>query len=140
MMKNSKVLAYIDKIANIFEVAIGVFLLIVIAVMFAEIIISTVGFDVVLIGSPFQTILSASFSLVIGVEFIKMLYKHTPESVIDVLLFATARQTVIYYEGTADLLLGVAAIAGLFAAKRFLINRLNGKVIDEKNDKDEHGN
>jgi hypothetical protein len=121
-MKNSKVFYIVDKVANSFELVIAFFLLVVIAVKFVEIILGSFTDPVVFIDDDFKTILSTAFTLVIGVEFIKMLYKHTPESVIDVLLFAIARQTVIYYEGTVDLLIGVAALAGLFAAKKFLID------------------
>ena len=38
--------------------------------------------------SAFNTFLGHVFNLVIGVEFIKMLSKHTPGSAIEVLLFA----------------------------------------------------
>jgi hypothetical protein len=120
-MKPNKVIFYVDKVANAFEIVIGIFLLAMVAVKFAEVVMGTAGHEYTVIDYDFKEILSMSFNLVIGVEFIKMLYKHTPESVIDVLLFAVSRQTVIYYEGTYDLLIGVAAIAGLFAAKRFLI-------------------
>ena len=40
----------------------------------------------------FNNYLSIAFNFVIGIEFIKMLCKHTPETVIEVLLFAIARQ------------------------------------------------
>lgn len=39
----------------------------------------------------FQAVLEQAFNLVIGIEFIKMLAKHTPGSAIEVLLFAMAR-------------------------------------------------
>jgi phosphate starvation-inducible membrane PsiE len=50
-----------------------------------------------------------------------MLCKHTPETVIDVLLFAIARQIVVYHDAPIDMLIGVVAIVGLFAAKKYLI-------------------
>jgi hypothetical protein len=61
-----------------------------------------------------------------------MLIKHTPESVIDVLLFAIARQMVVYQERTLDLLIGVAAIVGLFLTKKYLSD-----TNDIKNRKEE---
>ena len=83
----------------------------------------------VILNMEFEQILSVAFALVIGVEFTKMLFKHTPETIIDVLLFAIARQTVIYHANMTDMLVGVAAIAGLFAAKKFLIG-----IIEKKSD------
>lgn len=75
----------------------------------------------------FNGILSIILTLVIGVEFTKMLCKHTPEAVIDVLLFAIARQMVVYQDSVLDLLIGMASIVGLFAAKKFLLDKFDKK-------------
>ena len=45
-----------------------------------------------------ETILDRAMILAIGVEFIKMLCRHTPETVIEVLVFAIARQMVIIHK------------------------------------------
>ena len=112
-----------ENITYIFEVVIAFSLLLIIAIKLIEIYSATIGYDVVILKMEFERILSAVLTLVIGVEFIKMLCKHTPETVIDVLLFAIARQMVIYQEKILDLLLGMIAIVGLFAAKKFLIDK-----------------
>lgn len=70
--------------------------------------------------SSFETFLSHALALVIGIEFIKMLIKHTPGSVIEVLLFAVARQLIVYHTTMLELLLGIAAVAGLFAIRKYL--------------------
>ncbi|MCL2638144.1 MAG: transporter [Oscillospiraceae bacterium] len=114
-------LKHLEKTAKAFEIVIALLLLIVIAIKLVEAVFELTGADLVLISADFERILSMAFTLVIGVEFVKMLFKLTPETVIDVLLFAIARQTVIYHERTIDLLIGVIAIAGLFAAKKYLI-------------------
>jgi hypothetical protein len=133
--KTKKILDYIDKIANAFEIVIALLLLIIIAIKFIELFFEMTEHDIVILNMDFDSILSMTFTLVIGVEFTKMLYKHTPETVIDVLLFATARQTVIYHKDMTDMLIGVLAIAGLFAAKRFLIdNGNNGNNNEDKKD------
>jgi nitroreductase len=41
--------------------------------------------------------------------------------------FAIARQMVLYHEGTIHMMVGVLAIAGLYAAKKYLIGRNNDK-------------
>ena len=110
-----------EKITYIFEMIIAFVLLAVIAIKIVEVSSAMIGFRIVIITMEFERILSMVLTLVIGVEFIKMLCKHTPEAVIDVLLFAIARQMVIYHEKTLDLLIGALAIAGLFAAKKFLL-------------------
>ena len=68
----------------------------------------------------FNEFLSSALTLVVGVEFIKMLCKHTPDTVIEVLLFAIARQMVVEHLGPVDTLIGTCSIAILFAIRRFL--------------------
>ncbi|WP_058485878.1 transporter associated domain-containing protein [Defluviitalea phaphyphila] len=67
-----------------------------------------------------EDFLSQALQLIIGVEFVKMLAKHTPGSAVDVLLFAVARKLITSHGGMLDLLLGVLAIAILFAIKKYL--------------------
>ena len=59
--------------------------------------------------------------LAIGLEFVKMLCKHTPSTVIDVLLFAIARQMIVEHTSTLENLIGIAALAGLFATRKYLL-------------------
>jgi len=120
-----------EKITYFFEVLIAFALLAVIAIKIIEVSSEMIGFEIVIIVMDFERILSTVLTLVIGVEFIKMLCKHTPETVIDVLLFAIARYIVIYHDNTLDLLIGVLAIAGLFAAKKFLVDAASRKKIIE---------
>ena len=122
-MKSSKVIIYLDKITNVFEIIIAILLLVVIAIKLFDKIFEISGVQIQIISMEFERILSVSLTLVIGAEFVKMLYKHTPDTVIDVLLFAIARQMVLYHENTIHLVGGVVAIAGLFATKRFLIEK-----------------
>ena len=112
---------FLDKITYSVEIAIAFLLLVVVLIRFIEIIFELTGINIIFLAMDFQRVLSIMLTLVICVEFIKMLYKHTPETVIDVLLFAIARQIVIYHERTVEMLIGVIAIIGLFAAKKFLL-------------------
>ena len=128
MDKVKKWLVYLERGAKGFEIVIALALLVIVAVKVIEVVCELAGFQVVFLEMEFDRILSVTLNLVIGVEFTKMLIKHTPESVVDVLLFAIARQMVVYHERTLDLLIGVLAIAGLFAIKKFLlgVGFLNG--------------
>lgn len=69
----------------------------------------------------FTEFLSNALSLVVGVEFIKMLCRHSVQNVVEVLLFATARQMVVEHLETWQTLIGVAAIAILFAIRKYLM-------------------
>lgn len=65
-----------------------------------------------------QTFLGHTLTLVIGLELVIMLVKHTPSSVIEVLLYAIARKMIIESKTMLDILLGIMAIAGLFAINK----------------------
>ena len=69
-------------------------------------------------------ILGQILMLVIGVELVAMLSLHRPLAVIEVLLYAIARKLLLIPKTSSmlDLVLGVVAIAGIFAIKKFLIN------------------
>lgn len=68
----------------------------------------------------YDDLLTVCFNLIIGVEMIRMLYLHTPMTVFEVLLFAIARQVIIDHTSSVTSLLGVIAIAILFATRKFL--------------------
>lgn len=68
----------------------------------------------------YDDLLTTCFNLIIGVEMIRMLYLHTPMTVFEVLLFAIARQIIIDHTSPINSLIGVIAIAILFATRKFL--------------------
>ena len=68
-------------------------------------------------------ILDKAITLAIGAELIKMLCKHTPETIIEVLAFALARQLIVGHTAPWENLITVFAIAILFVVRRFLLNR-----------------
>lgn len=111
----------LSNLANYFEIAFALVILVIIVLRGIEIIALLFGAEIVILQMSFERILSMALTLIIGVEFTKMLIKHTPESVIDVLLFAIARQAVLYNDKTTDMLYGIVAIGGLFAIKKFLV-------------------
>ena len=65
--------------------------------------------------------LEESLNFVIGIEFIKMLVKHSTNNVIEVLLFAIARHIVVCNRSSIDPLLLIIAVAILFAMRKFLL-------------------
>ena len=70
--------------------------------------------------NDFSAFLGHAFNLIIGVEFIKMLAKHTPGSAIEVLLFAIARQMVVEHTTPFENMIGIFTIAMIFAIRKFL--------------------
>ena len=66
-----------------------------------------------------RTFLERALDIVIGIEFIKMLAKHSPGSSLEVLLYAIARHMVIGHESAFENLLSVGAIALIFIVRKF---------------------
>lgn len=70
--------------------------------------------------STLNGIIEETMTIAIGVELIKMLCKHTISTVIEVLLFAIARQIIIAHASIIDSFIGVVCIAILFGIRKFL--------------------
>lgn len=113
---------YIIKWVLILEVALATFIV-------AGVIIGSVDlvryFGIIYTTPPLETFsllktfLGHALLLVIGLELVVMLVKHTPASAIEVLLFATARKMIIEAESMVDILLGIISIGALFAINKF---------------------
>ena len=63
--------------------------------------------------------LERALDIVIGIEFIKMLAKHSPGSSLEVLLYAIARHLVVGHDSAIENLLSVGAIALIFIVRKF---------------------
>ena len=64
--------------------------------------------------------LNDALGLVVGIEFVKMLIKHTPEAVVEVLLFAIAREMIVFHTSLLETLIGVFAVGVIFVIRKFL--------------------
>lgn len=62
-------------------------------------------------------------SIVIGLEFVKLLMHLTPANILEVLTMAIARGIIVDHGSAVDNLLSIACIIGMFAARRYLIPR-----------------
>ena len=62
-------------------------------------------------------------TIVVGLEFVRMLIDMTPGNTLEVLIMATARHIIMNHEDKWTLLVGIICIAILFATRRFLIPR-----------------
>ena len=115
------VTAYLEHLMDIFEIGIAII------VAFGFIIsVYPLVRELPLLGSmsqgtvSYRHFLESALDLVIGIEFIKMLIKHTPGSVVEVLLFALSRHMVLEGGNAMENLLTVCAIALIFVIRKFL--------------------
>ncbi len=68
-----------------------------------------------------NTYLHNILTLVVGLEFVRMLLDMTPANTLEVLIVAIARQVILSHENPWSNVASVLCIAGLFAIRRFLI-------------------
>ena len=71
------------------------------------------------IGSYLHNVLT----IVVGLEFVRMLIDTTPASILEVLTVAITRHVILNHSDPWSNAICVACIAGLFAIRRFLVRR-----------------
>ena len=96
-------------IATYVELVLSAFLVFVIAILIIK-----------LVGQCFFDIWHDKLELEYYMEYVKMLCTHQPGTIIEVLLFATARQMIVEHLNVYETLVGIGAIAALFTIRKFL--------------------
>ena len=122
-------------IATYVELVLSAFLVFVIAIL----IIKLVGqcfFDIWHDKLELEYYMEYAMSIAIGVEFVKMLCTHQPGTIIEVLLFATARQMIVEHLNVYETLVGAHAnlITGAKIPEektRILRNIISDKLSEE---------
>ena len=70
-----------------------------------------------------EHVLHNLLTIVVGLEFVRMLIDTTPANILEVLTVAITRHVILSHEDPWSNIASVACIAGLFAIRRFLIRR-----------------
>ena len=70
-----------------------------------------------------NTYLHSVLTIVVGLEFVRMLLDMTPANTIEVLIVAISRQVILSHDNPWANVASIACIAGLFAIRRYLIRR-----------------
>jgi hypothetical protein len=109
---------------KIVELGIALLLLIFIAINLVSL-FGHVRFDASLTDSfkNLQHYLELSLNLIICTEFIRMIYAHTMEAVLEALIFAIARGMIAGHMDGVQTLLYVAAIFVLMVIRKYLLTR-----------------
>lgn len=111
---------FLKRFAVMLELAISIMLGIGVLLLCLRMAASLVNIPNLDVWPNYSDLLETCFNLIIGVELIRMMYHHTPDTVFEVLLFAIARQIIIDHSSIWSSLVGVCAIAVLFATRKFL--------------------
>ena len=129
MQKKDNPRKVIIKISEFMEIAISVVILIVIATMLVVMIYTHLDDPSLLDSSEsFRLFLKTILNFVIGIEFVKMLVIHSGREILEVLTLTIAKHMIISENTPVDILIQIAAIAGIFAIQRFLITKETEKA------------
>ena len=73
-------------------------------------------------------------TIVVGLEFVRMLIDTTPASILEVLTVAITRHVILSHDDPWSNVACVACIAGLFAIRRFLIRKteLKEEMVEQE--------
>ena len=73
-------------------------------------------------------------SIVVGLEFVRMLIDTTPANILEVLTVAITRHVILSHDDPWSNVACIACIAGLFAIRRFLVRRseLRQEMVDSE--------
>ena len=121
-----KVVTVIQKVLHVLEFVISVLTLIVlIGVLGTEIrkIFTTPEYF-----ASLDSYLHSILTIVVGLEFVRMLIDLTPANTLEVLIVAIARHVILNHNDPLGNVACVLCIAGLFATRRFLIPKKEMKV------------
>lgn len=111
---------FLKRLATLLEFFIALMLSIGIILLCMRMATSLINIPNLEVWPNYNDLLETCFNLIIGVELIRMMYYHTPNTVFEVLLFAIARQIIIDHSSIWGSLVGVCAIAVLFATRKYL--------------------
>ena len=120
-MHNGKIEGWISKLLYVIELFLAVLTIIVL--------VGNLGMEahrVIIDPTYFPTsdaFLQDILSIVVGLEFVKMLIDLTPANVLEVVTVAIARHIILVHDAPLSLLAGVVSLAIMFATRRYLISR-----------------
>jgi uncharacterized membrane protein (DUF373 family) len=128
-----KVKRFFHSAIRFFEFAIAVITLVVLAILIVYEV--TKFFTVDSYFSASDVYLKNMLTILIGLEFVRMLINLTAANTIEVLIVAIARQVIIDHANALGTVACVLCIAGLFAIRKFLLSE-----NDVKKELEEHEN
>lgn len=123
---HKKVETVIRKILHVLEFLIAVLTLIVLVGMLAQEVyrmFTDVGYF-----DSLNTFLHNILTIVVGLEFVRMLVDMTPANTLEVLIVAISRNVILNHDDPITILVCVVCIAGLFATRHFLIPKKELKM------------
>jgi len=111
------------RILHVIERIIAVITIVVLIICLAGEILEMCKLNILPIDVDMNLYLHEVLTIVVGLEFVRMLIDTTPANVLEVLTVAITRHVILSHDDPWSNLACIACIAGLFATRRFLIRR-----------------
>lgn len=131
----------IEKFLIIIETVIAIFSVLVLVGMLVDMITHICADPGAFLAGedPVSDYLHHMLTIVIGLEFVKLLMHLTPANILEVLTMAISRGIIVSHGSAIDNLLSIACIIAMFAARRYLIPRSElHKEIDDDTPEQHH--
>lgn len=126
-----KIIHGIHRFLEILEIVLAaVIVLVLVALMCIEIWELARDPSIFLAEGFLDSFLSSITSLVVAVEFVKMLLRPTVGNTLELLIMALSRYVVLNHHEPVSLAVGIAGVVALFATRRFLSGRPEGGKDD----------
>ncbi len=106
----------------IMEVFVGIIVTIAIAIATAGLVLDTSHLDMMQ-SENLLNYLESTMGIIIGIEFIKLIFSHTMDAAIEVMLLAIVRQMIIEHTSPKENLFAVIAVVLLFVIRKYLFVR-----------------
>lgn len=135
-----KIYSLMDKISEVLERFMAIIVIIVVAVAIFALWEPFFEFwEHRMEPEAFLDFISRLLSIVIGIEFFKMLCKPGTETVLEVLMFCIVRHTIVQETSAAENLLTVAGVAIILLVRKFLHTERKPKNKKEIQAEKDHG-
>ncbi len=125
-------------IAGFLEILVGVIAIIPIVIAVVTLVFQMMSIDF-LSRDTLNMFIYRTFEIIIAIEFVKLIFAHTIDATVEVIIMAIVRHIIVEHTPFLDTFVLVLAIAVLFAIRKYLfireLDQLNQQAKDfEKNE------
>ncbi len=124
-LKKEKLHELILRMPTFIEKIMAILLLIGVVYGCGKLVLTAIDFASVPFEQYIENLMRTAFSVMIVIEFVRMLIRHSMNTVIEVLIFAIARGLVAGHEEPINALISIIAIAVLLACRKFLFHEFD---------------
>lgn len=134
MTLRQKLSHIVTRAVNVIELMVSYIIVAMVVILIVRMVIDNVfsGRIFNMTTEEFSVLLGQALTLVVGLEFVRLLITMKATDLIEVVMFATARQLVVEHMPMSSMIIGAAVIAMLFAVRKYLLGREN--ISNEENE------